>query len=76
MPFSSTAARSSLSSLAGDGVLELISLADPSHIAVVQHVQTQAGSRTGTIDSATGRIYMLASKPDRNAAPRTDCRFL
>ena len=52
-----------------DGVLEVISLADPAHISVVQHVQTQAGSRTGTIDLATGRIYMMASKPDPNAAP-------
>jgi DNA-binding beta-propeller fold protein YncE len=52
-----------------DGVLEVISLADPAHIAVVQHVQTQAGSRTGTIDPSTGRLYLMASKPDANAAP-------
>ncbi len=52
-----------------DGVLEVISLADLSHIAVVQHVQTEAGSRTGTIDPATGLIYMMASKPDPNAPP-------
>jgi DNA-binding beta-propeller fold protein YncE len=52
-----------------DGVLEVISLADPRHIAVVQHVQTQAGSRTGTLDPGTGRLYLMASKPDPNASP-------
>jgi YVTN family beta-propeller protein len=52
-----------------DGVLEVISLADPAHITVVQHVQTQAGSRTGTLDPGTGRLYLMASKPDPNAAP-------
>ncbi|HYK80032.1 MAG TPA: hypothetical protein VEU95_10395, partial [Micropepsaceae bacterium] len=50
-----------------DGVLEVISLADLAHIAVVQHVPTQAGSRTGTLDPQTGRLYLMASKPDPNA---------
>jgi DNA-binding beta-propeller fold protein YncE len=50
-----------------DGVLEVISLADPAHISVVQRVQTQQGSRTGTVDPATGRLYLMASKPDPNA---------
>jgi hypothetical protein len=53
----------------GDGVLEVISLADPAHIAVVQHLQTQTGSRTGTLDPGTGRLYLMASKPDPAAAP-------
>lgn len=52
-----------------DGVLEVLSLADPAHISVVQHVQTQTGSRTGTVDPNTGRLYLMASKPDPNAAP-------
>jgi hypothetical protein len=52
-----------------DGVLEVISLADPTHIARVQHLETQQGSRTGTLDPATGRLYLMASKPDPNAAP-------
>jgi DNA-binding beta-propeller fold protein YncE len=51
-----------------DGVLEVISLADLAHIAVIQHVPTQAGSRTGTIDPQTGRLYLMASKADPNAA--------
>jgi DNA-binding beta-propeller fold protein YncE len=50
-----------------DGVLEVISLADPTHIAVVQHVQTMPGSRTGTVDPGTGRLYLMSSKPDPNA---------
>jgi DNA-binding beta-propeller fold protein YncE len=53
----------------GDGVLEVISLADPAHVASVQRVQTQGGSRTGTLDPGTGRLYLMASKPDPNAAP-------
>ena len=53
----------------GDGVLEVISLADLTHIAVVQHLQTQAGTRTGTLNPATGRLYLMASKPDPSAAP-------
>ncbi len=50
-----------------DGVLEVISMQDLSHIAVIQHVQTEQGSRTGTIDPATGRLYLMASKPDLTA---------
>jgi hypothetical protein len=53
----------------GDGVIEVISVADAAHIAVVQHVQTQAGSRTGMVDPGTGRLYLMASKPDPAAAP-------
>jgi hypothetical protein len=44
------------------GTLEVISLADPAHIAVVQHVPTQEGSRTGTFYPDTGRIYSMAAK--------------
>lgn len=51
-----------------DGVLEVISLADPAHIAVIQRVQTLPGSRTGTVDPGTGRVYVIASKPDTAAA--------
>ena len=47
-----------------DGVLEVISLADLAHIAVVQHVATQAGTRTGTLDPATGKVYLMAFKSD------------
>src|SRR5258705_8672918 len=53
----------------GDGVLEVISVADPAHVAVIQHLQTEAGSRTGTLDPQTGRLYLMASKPDPAGAP-------
>ncbi len=44
------------------GELEVISLADPAHITVVQHVPTQVGSRTGTFDPDTGRVYSMAAQ--------------
>ena len=50
-----------------DGVLEVVSLADPAHISVIQHVPTQAGSRTATIDPQSGRVYLMASQPDTAA---------
>jgi DNA-binding beta-propeller fold protein YncE len=53
----------------GDGLVEVISLADPKNISVIQHVPTQAGSRTGTLDPKTGRLYLMASRPDPAAVP-------
>src|SRR5438105_2479461 len=44
------------------GMLEVISFADPAHPSVVQHVTTQLGTRTGTIDPTTGKVYMMAAK--------------
>jgi DNA-binding beta-propeller fold protein YncE len=41
-----------------DGVLEVISLADPKHIAVAQTVTTQPGARTGAVDPKTGVVYL------------------
>ncbi|HUO22646.1 MAG TPA: hypothetical protein VMU59_09040 [Caulobacteraceae bacterium] len=51
-----------------DGVLDVISLADPRAIKVVQQVQTEPGSRTGAVDPSTGKVYLMSSKPDL-AAP-------
>jgi DNA-binding beta-propeller fold protein YncE len=51
-----------------EGVLEVISLDNLKRIAIIQHVQTQQGSRTGTVDPSTGRLYLMASKPDLSAA--------
>ncbi len=48
----------------GGGIMDVISLADPMHPALVQKVETQQGSRTGTLDPNTGRLYLMASKPD------------
>ncbi len=44
------------------GQLEVISVADPAHISVVQHVPTAVGSRTGMLDPTTGRVYMMSAK--------------
>jgi len=44
------------------GVMEVISFANPAKPEVVQHMQTQLGTRTGTLDPSTGRIYMMAAK--------------
>jgi len=53
----------------GDGVLEIISVADPAHVASVGHIQTEPGSRTGTLDPQSGRLYLMASKPDPAGTP-------
>ncbi len=50
------------------GTLEVISLADPAHPALVQHVPTQVGTRTGTLDPGTGKIYSMAAKFGEPAA--------
>jgi hypothetical protein len=51
------------------GTLEILSFADPAHISVVQHLATQVGTRTGTLDPGTGRVYSMAAKFD--APPAT-----
>jgi hypothetical protein len=53
----------------GDGVLEVISIPDAAHVTKLQTVQTQAGSRTGTLDPASGRLYLMASQPDPAGKP-------
>ena len=53
----------------GDGVLEVISVADAAHVAKLQTVRTQPGSRTGTLDPQTGRLYLMASQPDPSGKP-------
>ena len=50
-----------------DGALYVISLADPKKISVVQRLETAQGSRTGTVDPSTGRLYLMSSKPDLSA---------
>src|SRR5204862_7791650 len=46
-----------------DGVLEVLSLADLTKIAVIQRLPTRPGSRTATMEPATGRLYLIASMP-------------
>ena len=57
-----------------EGVLEVVSLANPKKIAVVQRVTTMPGSRTGTVDTTTGKVYLMSSKLDAAAAPTANGR--
>jgi len=50
-----------------DGVVDVISLSDPKRPVAVQRIKTETGSRTGTLDPKTGRLYVIASKPDTGA---------
>jgi hypothetical protein len=47
-----------------DGVLEIISLADPSHVALLQHLPTHILARTGAVDLQSGRVYLMSAEPD------------
>ena len=47
-----------------DGVLEVISVADPAHVTVVQHLATQVLARTGAVDPQSGRIYLMTAMTD------------
>jgi DNA-binding beta-propeller fold protein YncE len=52
-----------------DGVLEVISTADPAKVAKVQEVKTQTLARTGAIDPSTGRVYLMTATIDTAAGP-------
>jgi DNA-binding beta-propeller fold protein YncE len=47
-----------------DGVLEVISVADPAHVSVVQHLPTQLLTRTGAVERQSGRIYLMTAVSD------------
>jgi YVTN family beta-propeller protein len=51
------------------GTLEILSLADPAHPTIVQHLPTQIGTRTGILDPGTGKLYSMAAKFDAPATP-------
>lgn len=53
----------------GDGTLSVIAVRGPRDVAVVGKVQTQPGSRTGTIDPASGGVYLPSAKFDAPAKP-------
>jgi hypothetical protein len=52
-----------------DGVLEVISTADPAKVAKVQEAKTQLLARTGALDPASGRIYLMTATIDTAAGP-------
>jgi hypothetical protein len=47
-----------------DGVLEVISVADPARVGLVQQLPTQMLARTGAVDPQSGRVYLMAAQPD------------
>jgi DNA-binding beta-propeller fold protein YncE len=47
-----------------DGVLEIISVADPAHVTLVQHLPTHILARTGAVDPQSGRVYLMSAEPD------------
>jgi DNA-binding beta-propeller fold protein YncE len=53
-----------------DGVLEIISLIDPAHVALVQQLATQISARTGALDRPSGRLYVMAAQPDESKPRR------
>jgi YVTN family beta-propeller protein len=52
-----------------DAVLEIISVADPAHVALVQHLPTHVLVRTGAVDPASGRVYLMSAEPDPSKPP-------
>ena len=53
--------------------MEVNSVADSVHILEVHGVSTQVGSRTGTVDPKTGRVYLMAQY-DAGRARRSRAR--
>ena len=47
-----------------DGVLDIISVADPAHVALVQHLPTHVLARTGAVDPQSGKVYLMSAEPD------------
>lgn len=58
-----------------DGVLEIISVTDPAHVALVQHMATQILARTGAVDPQSGRLYVMAAQPDSTKPRRGSGRL-
>ena len=52
-----------------DGKLSIIRVASREDIRVIQTLTTQPGTRLGTIDPETGKLYLPTSKPDLAAPP-------
>jgi DNA-binding beta-propeller fold protein YncE len=47
-----------------DGVLDVISVTDPAHVALVQHLPTHVLVRTGAVDPQSGKVYLMSAEPD------------
>jgi len=53
----------------GDGTLSVIAVRSATDVAVVGKITTQPGSKTGTIDPTTGKVYLPSAKYDAPAKP-------
>lgn len=51
----------------GDGTLSVIAVRSATDVAVVGKIATQPGSKTGTIDPTTGKVYLPSAKFDAPA---------
>ncbi|MEA2975977.1 MAG: hypothetical protein QOF19_1497 [Alphaproteobacteria bacterium] len=47
-----------------DGTLEIISVADPAQVKSIQRLPTQVLVRSGAVDPASGKLYLMAAQPD------------
>jgi len=47
-----------------EGTLQVISVADPAHVSLVQKLPTQVLARTGAVDPQSGKLYLMAAQPD------------
>lgn len=52
-----------------EGVMDVISLDDPAHPAVIQRVTTENGARTAAVDPKTGDVYLPVAKRLPTAVP-------
>ena len=58
----------------GDGTLTIIKQSKPSTFAVAQTVKTMRGAKTMTIDSKTGKVYLIAAEYAAPANPQPGVR--
>jgi hypothetical protein len=53
-----------------DAVLSIFDIADPKHIALLQELSTEKGTRLGAVDAQTGLLYLPSGKLASPIAPR------
>jgi hypothetical protein len=52
-----------------DATLSILHVADRGHVALVQTLKTQPGTRLGAVDPVSGKLYLPTAKPDLAAPP-------
>jgi DNA-binding beta-propeller fold protein YncE len=53
-----------------DGLLSIFDIEDPKHIALLQTLSTEKGTRLGAVDAQTGLLYLPSGKLGPPIAPR------